>query len=80
MFKKHLDIFLSGIPDQPTVTGLGRAASSNSLLQMFSPLPPPSIPVQSDKYALCSVPPHYALILGTRGEGGVFKKGFTNFV
>ena len=31
-FKNHLDVFLSAIPDQPTVTGLGRAAESNSLL------------------------------------------------
>ena len=30
-FKNHLDVFLSSIPDQPTVTGLGRAAESNSL-------------------------------------------------
>ena len=32
MFKNHLDIYLSNIPDQPTTPGLGRAASSNSLL------------------------------------------------
>ena len=31
-FKNHLDVFSSSIPDQPTVTGLGRAASTNSLL------------------------------------------------
>ena len=31
LFKNHLDVFLSSIPDQPTVTGLGRAAQSNSL-------------------------------------------------
>ena len=30
-FKNHLDIFLSSVPDQPTVTGLGRAALTNSL-------------------------------------------------
>ena len=34
-FKNHLDVFLSSIPDQPTVTGLGRAASSNSLLHQL---------------------------------------------
>ena len=32
LFKNHLDIFLSSIPDQPTTPGLLRAASSNSLL------------------------------------------------
>ena len=32
MFKNHLDIFLSDIPDEPTVQGLTRAAISNSLL------------------------------------------------
>ena len=31
-FKNHLDVFLSSIPDQPTMTGLGRAAENNSLL------------------------------------------------
>ena len=30
--KNHLDVFLSSIPDQPNVTGLERAASTNSLL------------------------------------------------
>ena len=37
-FKNHLDIYLSSIPDQHTISGLGRAAPSNSLLhqiQMF---------------------------------------------
>ena len=34
-FKNHLDIFLSSIPDQPTMTGLGRAAESNSLLHQL---------------------------------------------
>ena len=34
-FKNHLDIFLSSIPDQPTVAGLGRAAESNSLLHQL---------------------------------------------
>ena len=34
-FKKHLDIFLSGVPDQPTVPGLARAAASNSLLDQL---------------------------------------------
>ena len=32
MFKNHLDIFLSDIPDEPTVQGLTRAAISHSLL------------------------------------------------
>ena len=32
LFKNHLDIFLSRIPDQPTTTGLTRAAATNSLL------------------------------------------------
>ena len=31
LFKKHLDIFLSGVPDQPTMPGLVRAAETNSL-------------------------------------------------
>ena len=30
-FKNHLDVFLSSIPDQPTVTGLGRETETNSL-------------------------------------------------
>jgi ribonuclease P/MRP protein subunit RPP40 len=34
-FKNHLDVFLSSIPDQPTVTGLGRAALTNSLLHQL---------------------------------------------
>ena len=34
-FKNHLDVFLSSVPDQPTVTGLGRAAESNSLLHQL---------------------------------------------
>ena len=32
LFKNHLDIFLSTVPDQPTTPGLVRAAMSNSLL------------------------------------------------
>ena len=32
LFKNHLDIFLSRIPDQPTTIGLTRAAATNSLL------------------------------------------------
>ena len=32
MFKNHLDIYLSNIPDQPTIPGLIRGASSNSLI------------------------------------------------
>ena len=35
MFKTHLDIFLESIPDQPTGTGLGRAAESNSLIRQL---------------------------------------------
>ena len=35
LFKNHLDIFLEGVPDQPTVTGLGRAAATNSLLDQI---------------------------------------------
>ena len=35
LFKNHLDIFLSNIPDQPTMTGLGRATASNSLLDQL---------------------------------------------
>ena len=35
LFKNHLDVFLSSIPDQPTMTGLGRAAQSNSLLHQL---------------------------------------------
>ena len=35
LFKNHLDIFLESIPDQPTMTGLGRAADSNSLLHQL---------------------------------------------
>ena len=34
-FKNHLDTFLSSVPDQPTVTGLGRAALTNSLLDQL---------------------------------------------
>ena len=32
LFKNHLDIFLSMVPDQPTTPGLCRAAATNSLL------------------------------------------------
>ena len=32
LFKNHLDIFLAMIPDQPTTTGLARAAVTHSLL------------------------------------------------
>ena len=35
LFKNHMDVFLSSIPDQPTITGLGRAAQSNSLLHQL---------------------------------------------
>ena len=34
-FKNNLDVFLENIPDQPTVTGLGRAAETNSLLHQL---------------------------------------------
>ena len=34
-FKYQLDVFLSAIPDQPTVPGLARAAASNSLLNQI---------------------------------------------
>ena len=35
LFKNHLDIFLSGVPDQPTTAGLARAAATNSLLDQL---------------------------------------------
>ena len=35
MFKNHLDIFLTNIPDQPTMSELGRAAETNSLLHQL---------------------------------------------
>ena len=34
-FKAELDRFLANIPDQPTVSGLGRPAESNSLLHQI---------------------------------------------
>ena len=39
LFKNHLDIFLSTVPDQPTTPGLGRAAVSNSLLEQIPLIP-----------------------------------------
>ena len=39
LFKNHLDIFLSVIPDQPTTPGLARAAESNSLLDQVPLVP-----------------------------------------
>ena len=39
VFKNHLDIFLSGVPDQPTMPGLARAAATNSLLDQLQILP-----------------------------------------
>ena len=39
LFKNHLDIFLSRIPDQPTTPGLARAAESNSLLDQVPLVP-----------------------------------------
>ena len=35
LFKNHLDIFLSTVPDQPTTSGLVRSAGSNSLLDQI---------------------------------------------
>ena len=35
LFMNHLDIYLSEVPDQPTVTGMGRAAKSNSLVDQI---------------------------------------------
>ena len=35
LFKNNLDIFLMTIPDQPTLSGHGRAASSNSLVDQI---------------------------------------------
>ena len=32
LFKNHLDIFLSEVPDQPTTPGLARGVATNSLL------------------------------------------------
>ena len=39
LFKNHLDIFLSLVPDQPTTPGLVRAAGSNSLLDQVPLVP-----------------------------------------
>ena len=39
LFKNHLDIFLSRIPDQPTTPGLARAAASNSLVDQVPLVP-----------------------------------------
>ena len=35
MFKNHLDIFLSNIPDQPTIPGLSRGTATNSLIDQI---------------------------------------------
>ena len=35
LFKYHLDIFLFGVPDQPTTPGLARGAATNSLLDQL---------------------------------------------
>ena len=35
VFKRELDKFLTGIPDEPTVEGQGRAAQTNSLLHQI---------------------------------------------
>ena len=35
LFKNHLDVLLASIPDEPTMTGLGRAAESISLLHQL---------------------------------------------
>ena len=34
-FKNHLDTFLLSVPEQSTMTGLGRAALNNSLLEQL---------------------------------------------
>ena len=34
-FKAEVDMFLSGVPDQPTLPGRNRAATSNSLLDQL---------------------------------------------
>ena len=39
LFKNHLKIFLTRIPDQPTTAGLARAAESNSLLDQVPLVP-----------------------------------------
>ena len=39
VFKNHMDIFLSRVPDQPTMPGLARAAATNSLLDQLQMLP-----------------------------------------
>ena len=39
LFKNHLDIFLAMIPDQPTISGLARAAHSNSMLDQVPLVP-----------------------------------------
>ena len=36
MFKKGVDDFLSEVPDQPTVSGLTRAATTNSLIDQLA--------------------------------------------
>ena len=35
LFKNHLDIFLDSVPDEPTTSGLSRAAQTNSLLDQI---------------------------------------------
>ena len=35
LFKKHLNIFLSSMPDQPTTPGLARGTATNSLLDQL---------------------------------------------
>ena len=35
LIKNHLDIFLSGVSDQPSMPGLARAAATNSLLDQL---------------------------------------------
>ena len=35
MFKNNLDHYLSSVPDQPTISGLSRAAKTNSLLHQI---------------------------------------------
>ena len=35
-FKNKLDLFLSNIPDQPTIQGISRAANSNSVIDQLN--------------------------------------------
>ena len=48
MFKNHLDIFLSNIPDEPTAPGMARGADSNSLLHQ--------VPSYEANHLYCELP------------------------